>query len=102
MDRFYLGIDGGQVLLGWGIDGGQVLLGWGIDGGQVLLGCYAWGIDGGQVLLGCYGNLVDRWLHYKVVGLWGAGDYTLWGILHLGCNRVVAALLRWLLTQASP
>ena len=40
-----------------------------------------------------------------MVGLWGAGDYTFvlarLGPLHLGCNREVAALLRWLLTQVS-
>ena len=38
-------------------------------------------------------------------GLWGTGDYTFvmarLGPLHLGCNREVAALLRWLLTQVS-
>ena len=37
-----------------------------------------------------------------MVGLWGAGHYTFvlarLGPLHLGCNREVAALLRWLLT----
>ena len=35
----------------------------------------------------------------------GSGDYTFvlarLGPLHLGCNREVAALLRWLLTQVS-
>ena len=40
-----------------------------------------------------------------MAGLWGAGDYTFvqarLGPLHLGCNREVAALLRWLLTQVS-
>ena len=48
--------------------------------------------------------VLDRWLH-EVAGLWGAGDYTFvlarLGPLHLGCNREVAALLRWLLTQVS-
>jgi len=38
-----------------------------------------------------------------VAGLWGADDHIfVWvelGLLHLGCNREVAALLRWLLTQ---
>ena len=37
-----------------------------------------------------------------MVGLWGGGDYTFVlarsGPLHLGCNREVAALLRWLLS----
>ena len=45
--------------------------------------------------------VLDRWL----AGLWGTGDYTFvqarLGPLHLGCNREVAALLRWLLTQVS-
>ena len=40
-----------------------------------------------------------------MAGLWGTGDYTFvlarLGPLHLGCNREVAALLRWLLTQVS-
>ena len=40
-----------------------------------------------------------------MAGVWGTGDYTLvlarLGPLHLGCNREVAALLRWLLTQVS-
>ena len=38
-----------------------------------------------------------------MAGLWGTGVYTFvlarLGPLHLGCNREVAALLRWLLTQ---
>ena len=45
--------------------------------------------------------VLDRWL----AGLWGTGDCTFvqarLGPLHLGCNREVAALLRWLLTQVS-
>ena len=40
-----------------------------------------------------------------MAGLWGTGDYTFvqarLGPLNLGCNREVAALLRWLLTQFS-
>ena len=40
-----------------------------------------------------------------MAGLWGTGDYTFvlarLGPFHLGCNREVAALLRWLLTQVS-
>ena len=48
--------------------------------------------------------VLDRWLH-EVAGLCGAGHCTFvlarLGLLHLGCNREVAALLRWLLTQPS-
>ena len=40
-----------------------------------------------------------------MAGLWSSGDDTFvlarLGPLHLGCNREVAALLRWLLTQVS-
>ena len=40
-----------------------------------------------------------------MAGLWGTGDYTFvlarLGLVHLGCIREVAALLRWLLTQVS-
>ena len=47
--------------------------------------------------------VLDGWLH-EVAGLWGAGDYTFvqarLGLLHLGCNREVAALLRWLLAYS--
>ena len=49
-------------------------------------------------------SALDRGLH-EVAGLWAAGDYTFLlarlGLLHLGCNREVAALLRRLLTHVS-
>ena len=41
----------------------------------------------------------------RQVAAWSMGCYTFvlarLGPLHLGCNREVAALLRWLLTQVS-
>ena len=41
-----------------------------------------------------------------LTGFWGTGDYTFvlarLGPLNLGCNREVAALLRWLLTKTRP
>ena len=52
----------------------------------------------------------NRWMARQVAVLSGwimgyTGDYTFvlarLGPLHLGCNREVAALLRWLLTQVS-